>query len=103
MGLDNKGFQGGSVDFASQASAAEQAFRSGVKPSTGSLIHDIALTLDGTRMCAMLMQLTAVDCITNGFKNNSSSMTHQHRDKFNICKRARVRAHYAHIRARAMN
>ena len=67
-----------------------------VKPFTGSLIHDIALTLDGTRMCAMLMQLT-------GFKNNGSSMTHQHRDKFNICKRTRVRAHYAHIRARAMN
>ena len=40
----------------------------------------------------MLMQLT-------GFKNNGSSMTHQHRDKFNICKRTRVRAHYAHIRA----
>ncbi len=63
MGLDTKGsqrFHGGSVDFASQASAAEQAFRGGVKPLTCSLIHDIALTLDGTRMCAMLMQLTAL-------------------------------------------
>ncbi len=63
MGLDTKGsqgFQGGSVAFASQASAAKQAFRGGVKPLTCSLIHDIALTLDGTRMCAMLMQFTAL-------------------------------------------
>ena len=73
MGLDKGRVPGGSVDFASQASAAEQAFRSGVQPLTGSLIHDVALTLDGTRMRAMLMQLAALHT------GSRIPVRHQHR------------------------